>query len=82
MKKVYLEANLFDGHFDNKMFAERISRLPLTRQPGTFWRYGHSTNVLGRVIEIASGETLYHFMRQHIFDPLGMKQTKFVLDTP
>ena len=81
VKKVYLDANLFDGHFDNKTFAERISALPLTRQPGTFWRYGHSTNVLGRVIEIASGETLYHFMRQHIFDPLGMKQTKFVLDT-
>jgi len=80
--KVCSEANLFDGHFDNKAFAERISKLPLTRQPGTFWRYGHSTNVLGRVIEIASGETLYHFMKQNILDPLGMKQTRFVLDTP
>jgi CubicO group peptidase (beta-lactamase class C family) len=81
VKKAYLDANLFDGHFDNKTFAERISRLPLTRQPGTFWRYGHSTNVLGNIIEIVSGETLYHFMSQHIFDPLGMKQTRFVLDT-
>lgn len=80
--KLYSEANLFDGHFDNADFAERISKLPLTRQPGTFWRYGHSTNVLGRVIEIVSGETLYHFMRQQILGPLGMKHTKFVLDTP
>ena len=81
VKKLYSEAHLLDGNFDNAGFAERIARLPLTRQPGTFWRYGHSTNVLGRVIEIVSGETLYHFMRQRIFDPLGMGHTKFVLDT-
>jgi CubicO group peptidase (beta-lactamase class C family) len=82
VKELYSEAHLLDGHFDNAEFAERIARLPLTRQPGTFWRYGHSTNVLGRVIEIVSGETLYHFMKQRIFEPLGMTQTKFVLDTP
>jgi CubicO group peptidase (beta-lactamase class C family) len=56
--------------------------LPLTRQPGTFWRYGYSADVLGRVIEVASGETLFHFMKRSIFDPLGMTHTKFVLDTP
>jgi CubicO group peptidase (beta-lactamase class C family) len=82
VKKLYSEAHLFDGHFDNAEFAERIAKLPLTCQPGTFWRYGHSTNVLGRVIEIASGQTLYQFMKQRILDPLGMAHTKFVLDTP
>jgi len=81
-KKVYAEAHLFEGPFDNAEFAERIAKLPLTRQPGTFWRYGHSTDVLGRVLEIASGQTLYHFMKQHIFDPLGMPHTKFLIDTP
>jgi CubicO group peptidase (beta-lactamase class C family) len=80
--KLYSEAHLFDGHFDNAMFAERVAKLPLTRQPGTFWRYGHSTNVLGRVIEIVSGETLYHFMKHRLFDPLGMAHTKFVYDRP
>jgi CubicO group peptidase (beta-lactamase class C family) len=79
---VYSQAHLFDGKFDNKAFAERIAKLPLARQPGTLWRYGHSTDVLGRVIEIVSGETLYHFMKQRILDPLGMNHTKFVLDTP
>src|SRR6516162_5094853 len=79
---VYSRAHLFDGKFDNKEFAERIAKLPLARQPGTLWRYGHSTDVLGRVIEIVSGETLYHFMKQHILDPLGMNHTKFVLETP
>jgi len=82
VKKLYAEAHLFGGHFDNAVFAERIAKLPLTHQPGTFWRYGHSTNVLGRVIEIVSGKTLYQFMKQRIFDPLGMTHTKFVLDTP
>jgi CubicO group peptidase (beta-lactamase class C family) len=82
VKKLYLQADLFDGHFDNAEFAERIAKLPVTRQPGTFWRYGHSTNVLGCVIEIVSGETLYDFMKMRLFDPLGMTHTKFVLDTP
>ena len=80
--KAYSEANLFDGKFDNKEFAERIAKLPLARQPGTLWRYGHSTDVLGRVIEIVSGKTLYQFMKEQIFDPLGMIHTKFVLDSP
>ncbi len=58
--KAYSEANIFEGTFDNKEFAERIARLPLARQPGTLWRYGHSTDVLGRVIEIVCGKSLYH----------------------
>jgi CubicO group peptidase (beta-lactamase class C family) len=82
VKEIYLRARLFDGQYNNAEFAERIAKLPLTRQPGTFWRYGHSTDVLGRVIEIASGQTLYHFMKQRIFDPLEMTHTKFVIDAP
>lgn len=80
IKQAYEDAHIFDGHFDNKEFAERIARLPLARQPGTLWRYGHSTDVIGRIIEIVSGQTLYQFLKQHILDPLGMTSTKFVLD--
>ncbi|HEU0083749.1 MAG TPA: serine hydrolase domain-containing protein [Bradyrhizobium sp.] len=79
--KAYAESGLFDGKFDNKIFAGRIARLPLARQPGTLWRYGHSTDVIGRVIEIVSGQTLYQFEKQHIFDPLGMTSTKYVLES-
>ena len=78
--KLYAEGHLFDGLFNNADLAERIGKLPLTRQPGTFWRYGYSADVLGRVIEIASGETLFQFMKRSIFDPLEMTHTKFVLD--
>jgi CubicO group peptidase (beta-lactamase class C family) len=77
--KIYSEAHIFDGAFDNKEFAERIARLPLARQPGTLWRYGHSTDVLGRVIEVVSGQSLFQFLKARIFDPLGMRDTKFVL---
>ncbi|MEH2529244.1 CubicO group peptidase (beta-lactamase class C family) [Bradyrhizobium sp. AZCC 1588] len=79
--KAYSESGLFDGRYTNKVFADRIARLPLARQPGTLWRYGHSTDVLGRIIEIVSGQTLYQFEKQHIFDPLGMTSTKFVLES-
>jgi CubicO group peptidase (beta-lactamase class C family) len=82
IEKAYQDANIFAGHFDNKEFAERIARLPLARQPGTLWRYGHSTDILGRVIEVISGQPLYEFMKQRIFLPLGMNSTKFVLTTP
>ena len=79
IKKAYTDADIFQGHFDNEQFAERIARLPLSRQPGTLWRYGHSTDVLGRIIEIVSGKSLFGFLRQRIFSPLGMSSTRFVL---
>jgi CubicO group peptidase (beta-lactamase class C family) len=81
IRKAYLEADIFQGHFDNEQFAERIARLPLSRQPGTLWRYGHSTDVLGRIIEIVSGKSLYQFLRQRLFSPLRMTSTKFVLQS-
>jgi CubicO group peptidase (beta-lactamase class C family) len=80
IKKAYTDADIFQGHFDNKEFAERIARLPLARQPGTLWRYGHSTDVLGRIIEIVSGKSLFQYLKQHILLPLGMSSTKFQLE--
>ena len=60
--------------------AEQVTRLaavPLLRQPGTAWEYGLSTDLLGRVIEAASGQRLGDFMAERIFKPLGMKDTAF-----
>ncbi len=56
VRKAYARSNLYDGDFDNAEFAERIARLPLAEQPGTEWDYGLSTDVLGRVIEVVSGQ--------------------------
>ncbi|MDF0523076.1 serine hydrolase [Bradyrhizobium yuanmingense] len=81
VEHAYKAANIFEGPFNNREFADRIAKLPLARQPGTLWRYGHSTDVLGSVIEIISGQTLYDFLKGRIFDPLGMNSTKFALAT-
>jgi CubicO group peptidase (beta-lactamase class C family) len=77
VRKLYAKANLFDGDFDNAEFARRIAKLPLAEQPGTLWDYGHSTDVLGRVIEVASGQSLFGFEKQRLLDPLGMTDTAF-----
>ena len=76
-RQIYADAHIYDGQFDNRIFAERIARLPLVAQPGTLWRYGESTDVLGRIIEIVSRKSLYQFLKLRILDPLGMSSTTF-----
>jgi CubicO group peptidase (beta-lactamase class C family) len=73
---------IYLGDFDNAGFAERISKVPLAEQPRTLWDYGHSIDVLGRVIEVATGQSLYQFEKQNLLDPLGMTTTKFFLTDP
>jgi CubicO group peptidase (beta-lactamase class C family) len=75
-------AGIYLGDFDNAQFVERIAKVPLAEQPGTLWDYGHSTDVLGRVIEVASGQSLYQFEKDNLLDPLGMTSTKFFLTDP
>jgi CubicO group peptidase (beta-lactamase class C family) len=77
VRKLYALADLFNGDVDNAEFAERIAALPLAEQPGTLWDYGHSTDVLGRVIEVVSGQPLFRFEKQRLLDPLGMTETAF-----
>jgi CubicO group peptidase (beta-lactamase class C family) len=77
VKKAYLEAKLFDGDPTNAEFVTRLSKLPLASHPGTMWDYSHSTDVLGRVVEVVSNKSLYEFMKERILDPLGMKETTF-----
>ena len=73
---------IYLGDFDNAGFAERIAKVPLAEQPRTLWDYGHSIDILGRVIEVASGQSLYQFEKQNLLDPLGMTTTKFFLTDP
>ena len=77
VRKLYMNSDLFEGDFDNAEFAERLAKLPLAEQPGTLWDYGHSTDVLGRVIEVVSGQSLFQFERERLLDPLGMADTAF-----
>lgn len=57
--------------------VERLCSLPLAFDPGTRWNYGVSTDVIGRVVEIVSGQTLADFFAERIFGPLGMDSTFF-----
>jgi len=80
VRRLYASSGLFDGDFDNAQLAERIAKLPLAEQPGTLWDYGHSTDILGRVIEVASGKSLFEFEKERLLDPLGMTDTAFHVD--
>src|SRR6266849_4295636 len=73
---------IYLGDFDNAEFAERIAKVPLAEQPRTLWDYGHSIDILGRVIEVVSGQSLYQFEKTQLLDPLGMTTTKFFLTDP
>ena len=82
VRKAYAAANLYGGDFDLAEFAERIARLPLHDQPGSLWQYGHSTDVLARIMEIVSGKSLLEVEREKLLDPLGMKDTGFFVTDP
>lgn len=60
--------------------ARRIAAIPLMHAPGEQWTYGLSVDVLGRVVEVASGQSLGEFFEERIFGPLGMKDTRFFID--
>ena len=57
--------------------AQSLGKLPVYFEPGSKWHYGHSTDVLGAVIEVAAGKPLDQLLRERIFDPLGMDDTSF-----
>ena len=62
---------------DLKTFAERLATLPLIAEPGTKWSYSISLDLIGRVIEVASGMSFDAFLQTRLFDPLKMNSTYF-----
>ncbi|MBP5727440.1 MAG: beta-lactamase family protein, partial [Clostridia bacterium] len=58
-------------------YANLVGQLPLAFEPGERWMYGFSIDVLGAVIEVLSGKTLGEYLKENIFDPLGMQDTGF-----
>ena len=79
----YARAGISDGLIETPGTiadnAWRIAQVPLHHHPGTAWEYSLATDVLGRVVEVASGMTLDDAFRSRIFEPLGMVDTHFVL---
>jgi CubicO group peptidase (beta-lactamase class C family) len=60
-------------------FCDRLATLPLLFQPGSEWNYSNSTDVLARVVEVASGQPFDRFLAEHILGPLGMNDTGYAV---
>lgn len=61
-------------------YIGRLAKMPLNYQPGEEWQYSAATDVVGRLVEVISGQSLAEFMEERIFEPLGMTDTHFFLD--
>ncbi len=77
VKKMYEDAKIFTDYPTNADLVDRLATFPLVHQPGAAWEYSHSTDVLGRLVEVVSGQTLGQFFAARVFAPLGMKDTSF-----
>ncbi len=77
VQRLYAAAPLRRWDRSGAEFIETLASLPFHHQPGTTWEYSHSTDVVGRVIEIVSGRGLGDFLRERVFAPLGMRDTGF-----
>merc|ERR1719433_1283945 len=65
------------GRIDLAEFTTRLAKIPLRFHPGDKYAYGFSTDVLGRVLEVITGQTLEACLHQRLFAPLGMRDTSF-----
>jgi CubicO group peptidase (beta-lactamase class C family) len=77
LKQAYEAAGVVDERQTNAEMAEKLAKVPLAYQPGSTWQYGVSTDMLGRVVEIASGMSLDRFIGERICKPLGLVNTSF-----
>jgi CubicO group peptidase (beta-lactamase class C family) len=80
---MYLRAGMRQlDKLTNAEVCEKLATLPLVADPGTKYTYGRSYDVLGRVVELASGMPLDKFFEERIYKPLKMKDTRFKLTGP
>lgn len=78
--KLYLSRSLYDGDGALEEEIASLADLPLYFQPGERWYYSWADDVLGRVVEVASGRPFETFLAEEIFEPLGMTATEFFPD--
>jgi CubicO group peptidase (beta-lactamase class C family) len=77
VKQSYLDMKVADRSQTNAEMADKLAKLALLYQPGTTWEYSMSTDLLGRVVEVASGMPLDKFIEERITKPLKMGDTGF-----
>ena len=77
VQRQYVGLQMDSRERSNAEFSHTLAGLPLMYQPGSVWAYSRATDVLGRLVEVVSGQTLGDYLRQNIFIPLGMHETGF-----
>jgi CubicO group peptidase (beta-lactamase class C family) len=77
IKDLYAKANVAWAGVTPQEQIETLSKVPLARQPGTAWEYGMSTDVVGRVVEAITGNSLGRFLEERVFRPIQMPDTTF-----
>jgi CubicO group peptidase (beta-lactamase class C family) len=77
--KMYREQGLLLEDKDLAQMVTKLGKLPLRFEPGTRWHYSLAVDVQGRLIEVLSGKPLDQFLKERIFEPLGMTDTSFTV---
>jgi CubicO group peptidase (beta-lactamase class C family) len=77
--RLYRQSRAFEEATDLADLSRRVSRLPLLAHPGDRWNYSASTDILGWLVEVVSGQPLDGFVQARILDPLGMEDTGFIV---
>ena len=77
VQQAYSEAKVGARDQTIEEFIDKLAKLPLMYQPGTHWEYSHSVDVLGRIVEVVSGQDLNSFVVERIAKPLGLSDTAF-----
>ena len=75
--QAYRDAKMDQRQYSLAEGVDQLAKLPLVYHPGRAWRYSFATDVLGRLVEVLSGESLDDFLQRHICGPLGMRDTAF-----
>jgi CubicO group peptidase (beta-lactamase class C family) len=77
VQRHYAKAKISSRGRTNTEFSQALAEIPLMYEPGSVWAYSRATDVLGRLVEAVSGESLGAYLKAHIFEPLGMVDTGF-----
>ena len=77
VQQLYRQENMGARERSNAAFSQALAALPLMFEPGSVWAYSRATDVLGRLIEVITGQSLAEHLQQAILAPLGMNDTAF-----
>jgi CubicO group peptidase (beta-lactamase class C family) len=75
--EMYVKAGVLDPNSTLKNMIQKLSEIPLRQQPGSLWHYSVAVDVQGYLVEVLSGQPFDVFLKERLFDPLGMKDTGF-----